>query len=139
MRSGEIFGFLGANGAGKTTTIRVLCGLLMPSAGQVRVAGVGFEQGEQLIKSKVGYMSQKFTLYNDLNVGENLDFTAALRKLDQNFYLARRKELFDLISFDRPLDSKVADLPGGISSRFRLRQRFCTIPTSSFSMSPPPA
>src|ERR1700677_2990710 len=70
---GEIFGFLGANGAGKTTTIRVLCGLLRPTEGDIRVAGIGFEKGEAAIKAKVGYMSQKFTLYNDLSVKENLD------------------------------------------------------------------
>ena len=79
---GEIFGFLGANGAGKTTTIRVLCGLLNPSQGDVCVAGVDFKQGAQAIKAKVGYMSQRFTLYNDLTVGENLDFIASLRKMD---------------------------------------------------------
>src|ERR1700723_2401845 len=68
---GEIFGFLGANGAGKTTTIRVLCGLLRPTEGEVRVAGIGFENGDRPIKAKVGYMSQKFTLYSDLTVKEN--------------------------------------------------------------------
>jgi ABC-2 type transport system ATP-binding protein len=117
---GEIFGFLGANGAGKTTTIRVLCGLLHPTSGFVRVAGVGFEDGEQLIKSKVGYMSQKFTLYNDLTVEENLNFTADLRKIDRQTYLARRKALFELISFNYPLSAKVADLPGGIKQQVSL-------------------
>jgi ABC-2 type transport system ATP-binding protein len=117
---GEIFGFLGANGAGKTTTIRVLCGLLKPSDGYVRVAGIGFEQGEQLIKSKVGYMSQKFTLYNDLTVEENLSFTAALRKMPTKEYIARRDELFRMISFDRPLNSKVAELSGGVKQQVSL-------------------
>lgn len=117
---GEIFGFLGANGAGKTTTIRVLCGLLRPTEGFVRVAGVGFENGDRAIKAKVGYMSQKFTLYNDLTVEENLDFTASLRKLDPEFYKKRRKELFELIAFDRPLSSKVQDLPGGIKQQVSL-------------------
>ena len=93
---GEIFGFLGANGAGKTTTIRVLCGLLKPSEGDVRVAGVGFEHGEQIIKSQVGYMSQRFTLYNDLTVEENLSFTASLRKMDPKLYVARKDELLEL-------------------------------------------
>src|SRR5471032_915332 len=65
---GEIFGFLGANGAGKTTTIRVLCGLLPPTEGQVRMAGVSYADGEKAIKERVGYMSQKFTLYTDLTV-----------------------------------------------------------------------
>ena len=80
---GEIFGFLGANGAGKTTTIRTLLGLLIPSSGSVRVAGTLFEGQAQVraLKNKVGYMSQRFTLYNDLTVSENLAFAAGLRKL----------------------------------------------------------
>ncbi|MGZ3688519.1 MAG: ABC transporter ATP-binding protein [Bdellovibrionota bacterium] len=117
---GEIFGFLGANGAGKTTTIRVLCGLLTPTEGFVRVAGVGLEEGELAIKSKVGYMSQKFTLYNDLTVEENLRFTAALRKMDHELYVKRRQELFDFIAFDRPLKSMVRDLPGGTKQQVSL-------------------
>jgi ABC-2 type transport system ATP-binding protein len=120
VERGEIFGFLGANGAGKTTTIRVLCGLLRPTEGFVRVAGIGFENGEHMIKSKVGYMSQKFTLYNDLTVEENLDFTAALRKMDRAVYIKRRKELFELISFDRAMNSKVAELSGGIKQQVSL-------------------
>jgi ABC-2 type transport system ATP-binding protein len=120
VQQGEIFGFLGANGAGKTTTIRVLCGLLVPSSGSVRVAGIGFEQGDKAIKSKVGYMSQKFSLYNDLTVEENLDFIAALRKMDQAVYLKQRQNLFDFISFDRPLSTLVRDLPGGTKQHVSL-------------------
>ena len=120
VRRGEIFGFLGANGAGKTTTIRVLCGLLRPSEGSVSVAGVSFDHGEQAVKSKVGYMSQRFTLYNDMTVEENLSFTASLRKLDKATYEQRRKELFDFISFDRPLNTIVRDLPGGTKQQVSL-------------------
>jgi ABC-2 type transport system ATP-binding protein len=120
VRQGEIFGFLGANGAGKTTTIRVLCGLLRPSEGSVRVAGVSFDHGEQAVKSKVGYMSQKFTLYNDMTVEENLNFIASLRKLDTATYEQRRKELFDFISFDRPLTTIVRDLSGGTKQQVSL-------------------
>jgi len=117
---GEIFGFLGANGAGKTTTIRVLCGLLPPSSGTVRVAGAGFADGERAIKSKVGYMSQRFSLYEDLTVGENLEFIASLRKLDDDVYLRRRRELFDFISFDRDPRTLVRDLPGGVKQQVAL-------------------
>ncbi len=117
---GEIFGFLGANGAGKTTTIRVLCGLLYPTAGEVRVAGVGFEDGGWAIKTKVGYMSQKFTLYEDLTVDENLSFAASLRKLDPAVYLQRRQALFDFISFDRSIHTLVRDLSGGIKQQVSL-------------------
>ncbi len=120
VRRGEIFGFLGANGAGKTTTIRVLCGLLRPSEGTVRVAGVSVDRGEQVVKSRVGYMSQKFTLYNDMTVGENLSFIASLRKLDRAVYEQRRRELFEFISFDRPMNTIVRDLPGGTKQHVSL-------------------
>jgi ABC-2 type transport system ATP-binding protein len=120
VRRGETFGFLGANGAGKTTTIRVLCGLLRPSEGSVRVAGVSFDDGERAIKSRVGYMSQRFTLYDDLTVEENLSFIASLRKLDTALYVKRRQELFDFISFDRPLSTIVRDLPGGTKQQVSL-------------------
>lgn len=120
VKKGEIFGFLGANGAGKTTTIRVLCGLLIPTTGEVHVAGNNIQDGELAIKSKVGYMSQKFTLYNDLTVAENLDFIAALRKLDKQVYLKRRKELFEFISFDKPVKTMVQDLPGGLKQQVSL-------------------
>lgn len=120
VRRGEIFGFLGANGAGKTTTIRMLCGLLIPTSGSALVGGLGFEDGGLGIKKIVGYMSQKFTLYNDLTVGENLDFAAGLRKLDPAYAKKRRKELFELIGFHKPLSSKVSQLPGGIKQELAL-------------------
>jgi len=120
VEQGEIFGFLGANGAGKTTTIRVLCGLLVPTSGSARVAGEN-SQGEGLaLKARVGYMSQKFTLYNDLTVGENLQFAAYLRKLDQKFFLERKKFLLDFIAFDRDESTIVKDLPGGIKQQVSL-------------------
>ncbi|BAU48340.1 multidrug ABC transporter ATP-binding protein [Sulfurifustis variabilis] len=117
---GEIFGFLGANGAGKTTTIRVLCGLLPPTSGSVTVAGVGFETGEMGIKRRVGYMSQKFTLYDDLTVEENLSFIAALRKLDDATYRRRRDAILGFIAFDRGLDAFVRDMPGGVKQQVAL-------------------
>lgn len=120
VHRGEIFGFLGANGAGKTTTIRMLCGLLEPTSGSALVGGLGFEDGGQGIKKIVGYMSQKFTLYNDLTVGENLDFAAGLRKLAPAYAKKRRKELFELIGFARPLSTMVASLPGGVKQELAL-------------------
>lgn len=120
VEKGEIFGFLGANGAGKTTTIRMLCGLLVPSSGSARVGGLDFSDGGRGIKGKVGYMSQKFTLYNDLTVGENLDFASGLRKLEPAYALRRREELFALIAFDRPLSTMVASLPGGVKQELSL-------------------
>jgi ABC-2 type transport system ATP-binding protein len=118
---GEIFGFLGANGAGKTTTIRVLCGLLAPTAGTARVAGLGFEkEGGVAIKNKVGYMSQRLTIYQDMSVEENLAFCAALRKMDAARLEARSRELLDFIAFKVDRKTLVQDLPGGLKQEVSL-------------------
>lgn len=120
VAKGEIFGFLGANGAGKTTTIRVLCGLLLPSDGKVRIAGKDPTVSEKDVKAQVGYMSQKFTLYNDLSVEENLSFIAALRKIDRQTFQRRKQSLLSFIEFDRPLHTLVRDLPGGTKQHVSL-------------------
>ncbi|MBK22867.1 MAG: ABC transporter ATP-binding protein [Halobacteriovoraceae bacterium] len=117
---GEIFGFLGANGAGKTTSIRVICGLLKPTAGEVSVGGEVFKGNGDNLKKKVGYMSQKFTLYDDLTVAENLEFTASLRKLDQDYFEERKKYLLDFIQFEYSEKSFVRDLSGGIKQQVAL-------------------
>lgn len=121
VRRGEIFGFLGANGAGKTTTIRVLCGLLVPSSGAAEVAGIPLESGRDAeIKSKVGYMSQRFTLYEDLTVGENLEFAASLRKIPTARFRARSAEMLDMVSFRQPLATPVRELPAGLRQQVSL-------------------
>lgn len=117
---GEIFGFLGANGAGKTTTIRVLCGLIPPTAGDIEVAGEKFEKSGAKLKLKVGYMSQKFTLYDDLTVAENLSLTADLRRMSRVQKQSRQKELLEFIQWDRPLDTMIKDLPGGQKQQISL-------------------
>lgn len=120
VRRGEIFGFLGANGAGKTTTIRVLCGLLVPTGGEVCISDLSCTADAAQVKSKIGYMSQRFTLYNDLTVAENLAFTAALRKLGEARLKQRTRELFEFIEFSYPPDTRVQDLPGGIKQQLAL-------------------
>lgn len=120
VNPGEIFGFLGANGAGKTTTIRVLTGLLPPTSGTVRVAGLAFEDGGRAIKSRVGYMSQRFTLYNDLSVGENLSFAAGLRKIPPAVSAERTNRLLTFVKFDHPLNTLVRNLPGGLKQNVSL-------------------
>ncbi len=116
VKRGEIFGFLGANGAGKTTTIRVLCSLLAPTSGAMII---GYEH-EVHDKSKIGYMSQKNTLYDDLTVEENLDFLASLRALDSKAYRKRRDSLLELFTFRMPISTLVRDLPLGMKQQVSL-------------------
>lgn len=125
VATGEIFGFLGANGAGKTTTIRVLCGLLHPTSGSVCVGGKecrgqGHDHGGRDIKAIVGYMSQKFTLYDDLTVAENMAFKASLRRMPAELMQQRMKELFSFIGFGQNLNTMVKDLPSGIKQQVSL-------------------
>lgn len=120
VNQGEIFGFLGANGAGKTTTIRMLCGLLVPTSGEAMIAGEDFRRGVHRIKQKVGYMSQKFTLYNDLTVAENIQFTGQLRKMTKTAIAARKRTLFNFVEFDQPETTLVKALPGGIKQQLAL-------------------
>lgn len=94
VRQGEIFGFLGANGAGKTTAIRMLCGLLDPTSGEATVAGFDVFRQKEQIKKHIGYMSQKFSLYEDLTVNENIDFFAAIYGLTRKEKEARKEEMF---------------------------------------------
>ncbi|HTA17163.1 MAG TPA: ABC transporter ATP-binding protein, partial [bacterium] len=120
VAKGEIFGFLGANGAGKTTTIRVLCGLLKPTSGEIHVGGESFHDDNQGLKSKSGYMSQKFTLYGDMTVAENMEFKAALRGVSAADLKVRKEKLFRLIGYDHPEKEMVRSLPGGLKQQVSL-------------------
>src|SRR3974390_3035070 len=93
VRRGEIFGFLGPNGAGKSTTIRILCGLLEPTGGEGIVAGFDVRTQSEQIKQNIGYMSQRFSLYDDLTVEENLDFFSGIYGVPR----ARRPERKDYV------------------------------------------
>jgi len=83
VKRGEIFGFLGPNGAGKSTTMRMLCGIITPTAGKATVIGFDVFQQSELIKAHIGYMSQKFSLYEDLTVEENIDFYSGIYQIPQ--------------------------------------------------------
>lgn len=120
VEKGEIFGFLGANGAGKTTTIRVLCGLLSPSSGEIEVAGEKFETAGSQLKLKVGYMSQKFTLYEDLTIQENLSLAADLHRIQSKEAKIKQEELLTFIHWNRSLNTIIKDLPGGQKQQISL-------------------
>ena len=117
---GEIFGFLGANGAGKTTMIRMLCGLLKPSEGTGSVAGFDVMKENEKIKTKIGYMSQKFSLYEDLTVAENIDFYGGIYGLTKHEIETRKQELVDQVGLSPYVDKLTKDLPLGIRQRLAL-------------------
>ncbi|MEE9117330.1 MAG: ABC transporter ATP-binding protein [Calditrichia bacterium] len=120
VAEGEIFGFLGANGAGKTTMIRMLCGLLKPSDGKASVADLDvFKQSEQ-IKKNIGYMSQKFSLYNDLTISENIEFYGGIYGLSADLINERRKDLLIQVGLRDIADSMTRDIPVGFKQRLAL-------------------
>ncbi|KAB2871017.1 MAG: ABC transporter ATP-binding protein [Bacteroidales bacterium] len=114
---GEIFGFLGANGAGKTTAIRMLCGLLQPTSGDVKVAGFDAYTQSNLIKANIGYMSQKFSLYNDLSVWENIRFFGGIYGLWGKELKYRADELINNLQMNDSRDVLISSLPLGWRQR----------------------
>lgn len=113
VQTGEIFGFLGANGAGKTTAIRMLCGLLQPSSGAASVAGLDvFTQAEQ-IKKRIGYMSQRFSLYQDLSIRENIRFYGGIYGLARAEIRHRTDLLLERLQLGQQADDLVKRLPLG--------------------------
>ncbi|MFH1374288.1 MAG: ABC transporter ATP-binding protein [bacterium] len=117
---GETFGFLGANGAGKTTTIRMLCGLLMPTSGGGTVAGLDITTQPEAIKRRIGYMSQKFSLYSDLTGNENLRFYGAAYGLSRSRVRQRLADLSDRLSLHDFINRRTGSLPVGWRQRLAL-------------------
>jgi ABC-2 type transport system ATP-binding protein len=117
---GEVFGLLGPNGSGKTTTIRMLCGLLEPTAGTAQVAGIEVTRNPEQVKTRIGYMSQRFGLYEDLTVAENLDFYGGVYGLSRDTRRARTAELLGYLGLDRRLHQLAGTLSGGWKQRLSL-------------------
>ena len=117
VEQGEIFGFLGANGAGKTTAIRMLCGLLMPSSGMARVAGFDVYKQRDLIKKNIGYMSQRFSLYEDLSVLENIQFFGGIYGLPSPLIRSRSDQILRDLDLGQVSGQLVGSLPLGWKQR----------------------
>lgn len=113
VKKGEIFGFLGANGAGKTTAMRMLCGLLKPTSGEANVAGFSVASDSESIKKNIGYMSQKFALYNDLTVYENLRLYAGIYGLKNSEIKPRIIHLLQDLNLETNYSTMVDSLPLG--------------------------
>ena len=117
---GEIFGFLGPNGAGKSTTIRMLCGLLAPSSGSGRVAGFDIVRDTEKIKTRIGYMSQKFSLYDELTAEENIDFYSGIYCLPKAKKAERKAWVLKMAGLEAHRTSRTSELSGGWKQRLAL-------------------
>jgi ABC-2 type transport system ATP-binding protein len=117
IRNGDIYGLLGANGAGKTTAIKIICGLLDPTSGSVSLLGQSKGLRAAAVRSRIGYMSQKFALYDDLTIGENLDFYARLYGVEESVREERKKWVLDLAELSEEAHMLTRSLPGGWKQR----------------------
>ncbi len=120
VKEGEIFGFLGANGAGKTTAIRMLCGLLQPTSGKASVCGYDIYTKSETIKKNIGYMSQKFSLYDDLTVSENISLYAGIYGLKKVDIDERKELLLNRIGLKDEYKKMTGSLPLGYKQRLAL-------------------
>lgn len=120
VREGEIFGFLGSNGAGKSTTIRMLCGLLRPTSGSATVGGADVGRDPERVKARIGYMSQRFSLYEKLTVDQNIRFYAGLYGIPSERYAERRAFVLEMAGLRGREGMFARDLPGGWRQRLAL-------------------
>ncbi|HSR18860.1 MAG TPA: ABC transporter ATP-binding protein [Ignavibacteriaceae bacterium] len=120
VKKGEIFGFLGANGAGKSTTIRMLCGILGPTSGDAAVGGYSIRKEPDQVKKNIGYMSQRFSLYNDLTVEENINFFGGVYGLEGEEFNERKKWVLKTANLEKEEGILTGSLPGGIKQRLAL-------------------
>ena len=120
VQPGEVIGYLGPNGSGKTTTIRMLCGLLTPTEGTAKIMGIDVVQDPEGIKPHIGYMSQKFSLYDDLTVMENIEFYAGVYDIPKENEKARIEEIIHMAGLESRTNRLTAELSGGWRQRLAL-------------------
>src|SRR3954462_7216059 len=120
VKKGEIFGFLGPNGAGKSTTIRMLCGLLTPTSGKGSVNGLDVATQPEEIRKNIGYMSQKFSLYDDLTVAENIEFFGGVYGVSEKDLPAREEYVLEMAGLKDKRDTATRLLAGGWKQRLAL-------------------
>jgi ABC-2 type transport system ATP-binding protein len=120
VKTGQIFGFLGPNGAGKSTTIKMLCGILTPTSGAGNVVGFDINSQQELIKQNIGYMSQKFSLYEDLTVEENIDFYSGIYKIPKAARKERKERIIKMAGIESFRGNLTGELSGGWKQRLAL-------------------
>jgi ABC-2 type transport system ATP-binding protein len=128
IKSGEIYGLVGADGAGKTTTIRLLVGALKADAGEVNICGYDINKQTEQARSQFGYLSQRFSMYEDLTVLENIRFFAEVRGLKSNEWLPRCMEILEFVGLEKFTERKAGQLSGGMKQKLGLASALVTRP-----------
>jgi len=128
IKSGEIYGLVGSDGAGKTTTMRMLVGALLPTEGSINVCGYDVLKEVENARSQIGYLSQRFSLYEDLTVLENIRFFAEIRALSSTEWLPRSMEILEFVGLDKFKDRRAGQLSGGMKQKLGLASALVTRP-----------
>ncbi|MDO8752404.1 MAG: ABC transporter ATP-binding protein [Anaerolineales bacterium] len=128
IKSGEIYGLVGSDGAGKTTTMRLLVGALLPTQGEVTICGYDLRKQVELARSTIGYLSQRFSMYEDLTVLENIRFFAEIRGLSSTEWLPRSMEILEFVGLDKFKDRRAGQLSGGMKQKLGLASALVTRP-----------
>ena len=128
IKSGEVYGLVGADGAGKTTTMRLLVGALRPDRGEITVCGYDVIRKTELARQQLGYLSQRFSMYEDLTVLENIRFFAEVRGLRSNEWLPRSLEILDFVGLEKFKDRRAGQLSGGMKQKLGLASALVTRP-----------
>ncbi len=128
IKSGEIYGLVGSDGAGKTTTMRLLVGALLMDAGEVNICGYDVAKRVEMARSTIGYLSQRFSMYEDLTVLENIRFFAEIRGLSTTEWKPRSMEILEFVGLDKFIDRRAGQLSGGMKQKLGLASALVTLP-----------